>query len=78
MNTKKLVAYFSASGVTAKAARKIADAAGAELYEIRPAVPYTSADLNWNNSKSRSSVEMRVPCVVVCGTEDCRYFSGVR
>ena len=61
MNTKKLVAYFSASGVTAKAARKIADAAGAELYEIRPAVPYTSADLNWNNSKSRSSVEMNDP-----------------
>ena len=62
MNTKKLVAYFSASGVTAKAARKIADAAGAELYEIRPAVPYTSADLNWNNSKSRSSVRYLSKC----------------
>ena len=57
--TKKLVAYFSASGVTASVAKKLAEAAGAELYEIKPAVKYTSADLNWNNSNSRSSVEMK-------------------
>ena len=56
--TKKLVAYFSASGVTAKVAKKLAEAAGADLYEIKPAVPYTSADLNWNDKQSRSSVEM--------------------
>lgn len=56
---KKLVAYFSASGVTAKAAEQLAKAAGADLYEIRPEVPYISADLNWNNQSSRSSVEMR-------------------
>ncbi|MBQ1337549.1 MAG: NAD(P)H-dependent oxidoreductase [Thermoguttaceae bacterium] len=56
--TKKLVAYFSASGVTAKTAKKLAEAAGADLYEIKPAVPYTSADLNWSNKQSRSSVEM--------------------
>ncbi len=56
--TKKLVAYFSASGVTAKVAKKLAEAAGADLYEIKPAVPYTSADLNWSNKQSRSSVEM--------------------
>ena len=56
--TKKLVAYFSASGVTAKTAKKLAEAAGADLYEIKPAVPYTSADLNWNDKQSRSSVEM--------------------
>ena len=54
----KLVAYFSASGVTAGVAKKLAEAAGADLYEIKPAVPYTQADLNWNNSSSRSSVEM--------------------
>lgn len=56
--SKKLVAYFSASGTTAKAAKKLAEAAGADLYEIRPEVPYTSADLNWMDKKSRSSVEM--------------------
>ena len=56
--SKKLVAYFSASGNTAALAKKLADAAGADLYEIKPAVPYTSADLNWQNKQSRSSVEM--------------------
>ena len=55
---KKLVAYFSASGVTAKVADMLADAVGAEIHEIRPKNPYTKADLNWLNKKSRSSVEM--------------------
>ncbi len=55
---KILVAYFSASGVTKKAAENLAQAAGADLYEIRPAVPYTRADLDWMNKKSRSSMEM--------------------
>ena len=59
--SKKLVAYFSASGVTANAAGILAEAAGADLYEIKPAVPYTSADLNWMDKKSRSSVEMANP-----------------
>ena len=53
-----LVAYFSATGTTAKAAKALTKAAGADLYEIRPAVPYTSADLNWMDKRSRSSVEM--------------------
>ena len=53
-----LVAYFSAGGTTAKAAKALAHAAGADLYEITPAVPYTSADLNWMDKGSRSSVEM--------------------
>lgn len=53
-----LVAYFSASGVTARAAKSLAQAADADLYEIRPAQPYTDADLNWMNQNSRSSVEM--------------------
>lgn len=53
-----LVAYFSASGRTAKVAVKLAGIADADLYEIRPAVPYTKSDLNWMNKKSRSSVEM--------------------
>ena len=56
--SKKLVAYFSASGKTAKVADMLADAVGADIYEIRPEVPYTQADLNWMNKKSRSSVEM--------------------
>ncbi len=56
--SKALVAYFSASGTTARAAKELAEAAGADLYEIRPAVPYTKADLNWMDKKSRSSVEM--------------------
>lgn len=55
---KTLVAYFSATGTTATAAKQLAAAAGADLYEIKPAVPYTKEDLNWMNKKSRSSVEM--------------------
>ena len=56
--SKKLVAYFSASGTTAAVARTLAEAADADLYEIKPQTPYTSADLDWMNKKSRSSVEM--------------------
>ncbi len=56
--SKLLVAYFSASGTTAKLAQNLAQAADAGLYEIRPAVAYTSADLNWMDRNSRSSVEM--------------------
>ena len=55
---RKLVAYFSATGVTAKVAELIADAAGADVYQIQPEVPYTAADLNWMDKNSRSSVEM--------------------
>lgn len=55
---KTLVAYFSASGTTAKVAEMLAKAANADVYEIKPAVPYTRADLDWMNKKSRSSVEM--------------------
>lgn len=58
---KILVAYFSASGVTKGVAQRLAKAAGADLFEIRPAVPYTQADLNWTDKKSRSSVEMNDP-----------------
>ncbi len=57
--SKKLVAYFSASGTTANVAKHLAKAADADLYEIRPAVPYTRSDLNWMDKQSRSSVEMR-------------------
>lgn len=56
--SRKLVAYFSASGTTAAAAKTLAEAADAGLYEIKPQVPYTRADLDWTNKKSRSSVEM--------------------
>ena len=61
MNARILVAFFSASGVTARAAKEIAAAVGADLYEIRPQQPYTAADLDWTNKKSRSSVEMNDP-----------------
>ena len=61
MSKKMLVAYFSASGVTAKAARKLSEAAGEDLYEIKPEIPYGRADLDWTNKKSRSSVEMKDP-----------------
>lgn len=56
--SKKLVAYFSASGVTAKVADMLADAIGADIHEIQPKVPYTKADLNWMDKNSRSSIEM--------------------
>ena len=57
--SKTLVAYFSASGVTAKVAKKLAAAIGADLFEIQPEQLYTDDDLNWQNSRSRSSVEMK-------------------
>lgn len=57
--SKTLVAYFSASGVTAKLAKTLADAIQADLFEIQPEIRYTDADLNWNDPKSRSSVEMK-------------------
>ena len=59
MSRKTLIAYFSASGVTARAAREMAGAIGADLYEIRPKEAYTSADLNWMDKKSRSTLEMK-------------------
>ena len=62
--SKTLVAYFSASGVTAGIANEIAEAVGADIYEIRPKEAYTPADLNWMDKQSRSSVEMNDP--------DCR------
>ena len=55
---KALVTYFSASGVTAALAKRLADAIGAPVYEIRPDVPYTAADLDWMNKESRSTLEM--------------------
>lgn len=58
MSKKTLVAYFSASGVTKKKAKALSEAIGADLYEIKPEKPYTREDLNWNDKKSRSSVEM--------------------
>ena len=61
MSKKILVAYFSASGVTKKAASLLAKAANADLFEIQPETPYTSADLDWTNKNSRSSLEMNDP-----------------
>lgn len=59
--SRKLVAYFSASGVTAKVAETLAEAIGADIFEIEPKVPYTKADLDWTNRQSRSSIEMNDP-----------------
>ena len=57
--SKRIVAYFSASGSTAKLAKTLASAAGADLYEIRPAVPYERKDLNWMDKNARSTLEMQ-------------------
>jgi len=59
--SKKLVAYFSASGVTAKVAENLSDALGADLFEIVPKVRYTKADLDWRDKNSRSTIEMNDP-----------------
>ena len=59
--SKTLVAYFSASGVTKKLAQTLAEAIGADLFEIEPKVPYTRADLNWMDKQSRSTIEMQNP-----------------
>lgn len=58
---KKLVAYFSAEGTTAKVAKDLAEAIDADLYEIKPEKRYTKADLNWMDKKSRSTIEMNDP-----------------
>ena len=58
MKGKTLIAYFSAEGNTAAVAKTMADAIGADLFEIKPVTPYSNADLNWMNNKSRSSLEM--------------------
>ncbi len=59
MNTKTLVAYFSATGTTKAAAEKLAEVVGGNLHEIQPEQPYTDADLDWHNQQSRSSLEMK-------------------
>lgn len=59
--SKKLVAYFSASGITAATAKTLASAIGADIYEIRPEIPYTKEDLNWRDQNSRSTIEMNNP-----------------
>ncbi len=75
--SKILVAYFSASGTTARVAKELAQAADADLYEIKPAVPYTKDDLNWMDKKSRSSVEMNDkssrPAITDSNAEISRY-----
>ena len=75
--SKILVAYFSASGVTARAAREIAAATGGDLCEIVPAQPYTAADLDWRDKKSRSTLEMTDeasrPAIVPPGVDMGRY-----
>ena len=81
---KILVAYFSASGVTAALARRLATATGADVREIKPAVPYTTADLDWTDSASRSSIEMkrlrhgicRLPDLVVCRSDNRKLVFG--
>lgn len=59
--SRKLVAFFSASGVTAKVAEKLSDTIGADLFAIEPKVPYTKADLDWMDKNSRSTLEMKDP-----------------
>lgn len=59
--SRKLVAFFSASGVTAKVAEKLSDTIGADLFAIEPKIPYTKADLDWMDKNSRSTLEMKDP-----------------
>ena len=78
--SKKLVVYFSASGVTKSVARNLSQTAGADLYRIQPEVPYTSADLDWMNKKSRSSIEMNDPAsrpAIVAGDLDISSYDVV-
>ena len=78
--SEKLVAYFSASGVTAKVAEKLAAELGADSYEIRPEVKYTRADLNWMDKKSRSSIEMndkRIRPAIITGDLDVSGYDTV-
>ena len=75
--SRKLVAYFSATGVTAAAAKLLAEAAGADLYEIRPETPYTKKDLNWLNPLSRTTKEMHKkayrPAIIADGFSPADY-----
>ncbi len=57
--SKVLVSYISFSGVTKKIAKKLSEVMNSDLVEIKPVIPYTDADLNWNDSSSRSSIEMQ-------------------
>lgn len=78
--SKILTAYFSASGVTEKIAKKLAEAIESDIYEIKPEVKYTKADLNWMNKKSRSSVEMSNKTfrpAVICGDVDISKYDTV-
>ena len=59
--SSKLVAYFSASGVTGEVARTLAEAIGADIFEIKPKIPYTQADLDWMDKNARSTIEMNDP-----------------
>ena len=71
--SKNLVAFFSASGTTKKVAEMIVEEAKADLFEIEPKVPYTRADLDWMNKKSRSSMEMNdksIRPVIISGDVD--------
>ena len=63
---KVLVAYFSASGVTKGVAQQLAEVTGGTLHEIKPAVAYTEADLDWRDKQSRSTVEMKGKRVDSC------------
>ena len=74
---KALVAYFSASGVTANVAKKLANAVEADIYEIQPEVPYVPEDLNWNDKQARSTIEMHDksirPAIANCNANIAEY-----
>jgi len=76
MSSKKLVAYFSAGGVTKKLAEKLAAATDADLYEIKPVVPYTAADLDWRDKNSRTTIEMNDPAKLPAMKQDVPDMAG--
>ena len=77
--SKALVAYFSAEGTTARVAKQVAEAAGADLFCIQPAAPYTKADLNWMDKKSRSTIEMNDKSIrpAIAGTCDVAAYDTI-
>ena len=78
---KDLVAYFSASGVTAGLAKRLALAIGADVYEIRPVTPYSERDLDWTDPASRSSIEMKDksyrPPIIVSDLPDAQTYDRI-
>ena len=76
--SSKLVAYFSATGVTGEVAKTLAESIGADLFEIKPKTPYTQADLNWMDQNARSTIEMSDPASRPEKVEGCKMHTNAK